>query len=268
MTDSSNGYLPAKSSSPNGSSEPKRIGKADLHIHTSLGDGLASVEQIFDFIERHTDLDVIAITDHDDIRGAMQALELAQRRKYRFQVVPGIEISTRNGHLLALFVTREFPMLKSLEWSVQAVYEAGGLAIAPHPMSWLTTSIREKQLLAIAASDTPFHGIETFNPSYAGRVSHTRVKELNATVLKLPEFGGSDAHALSMIGKGFTSFPGSTIEELLQAIKDRTTEAGGTFMNLGDHAVIAAPNLWKSMIVHPTYKVKRAVTRRLGRSSK
>jgi hypothetical protein len=34
---------------------------------------------------------------------------------------------------------------------------------------------------------------------------------------------------------------------------------------LNDHAVIAAPNLWKSMIVHPTYKVKRAVTRRLNK---
>src|SRR5437764_8864992 len=108
----------------NGNSESARIGKADLHIHTSLGDGLASVQQIFDFVENHTDLDVIAITDHDDVRGAMQALELAERRKYRFKVIPGNEITTRHGHLLALFVTQEFPMLRSLESSMQAVYEA------------------------------------------------------------------------------------------------------------------------------------------------
>ena len=240
------------------------IGKADLHIHTSLGDGLASVQQIFDFVENYTDLDIIAITDHDDSRGALQALELADRRNYRFKVIPGNEITTRQGHLLALFVTTEFPMLRSLDWSMQAVYEAGGMVIAPHPLSWLTTSIREKALLAAHEGKFPFHGIETFNPSYAGRVSHKRVKELNATVLKLPEFGGSDAHALSMIGKGYTKFPGSTVEDLLQAIKDKTTQAGGTFMNLRDHGEIAAPNLWKSMIVHPTYKVKRAVGRRLA----
>ncbi len=240
-----------------------RIGKADLHMHTSLGDGLASVQQIFDFVENYTDLDIIAITDHDDIRGAMQALELIERRKYRFKVIPGTEITTRNGHLLALFVTRDFPMLKSLEWSMQAVYEAGGMAIAPHPLSWLTTSIREKQLMAVHNGKYPFHGIETFNPSYAGRVSHTRVKELNQTLLHLPEFGGSDAHANSMIGKGYTTFPGTTIEELLQAIQDKTTVAGGTFMNLRDHGRIAAPNMWKSMIVHPSYKIKRAVTRRI-----
>src|SRR5215212_9521125 len=86
-----------------GTDKPQRIGKADLHMHTSLGDGLASVEQIFEFVENYTDLDIIAITDHDDIRGAMQALELAEKRKWRFKVVPGNEITTRQGHLLALF---------------------------------------------------------------------------------------------------------------------------------------------------------------------
>jgi predicted metal-dependent phosphoesterase TrpH len=247
--------------------EPVRVGKADLHIHTSLGDGLASVQQIFDFVENYTDLDVIAITDHDDVRGAMQALDLIERRNYRFKVIPGNEITTRQGHLLALFVTQEFPMLRSLEWSMAAIYEAGGMVIAPHPLSWLTTSIRERQLLAAHQGKYPFHGIETFNPSYAGRVAHKRVKELNRTILKLPELGGSDAHALSMIGKGYTYFPGRSVEDLLRAISDKTTEAGGTFMNLRDHGQIAAPNLWKSMIVHPTYKVTRAVGRRINRSA-
>jgi len=242
-----------------------KMGKADLHMHTSLGDGLATVQQIFDFVQHHTDLDIIAITDHDDIRGAMQALELAERRKgdYRFQVIPGNEITTRHGHLLALFVTQEFPMLKSLEASMEAIYKAGGLAIAPHPLSWLTASIREKQLLAVHSGKFKFHGIETFNPSYAGRVAHERVKELNATVLKLPEFGGSDAHANSMIGMGYTMFPGTTIDDLRQAMQDRTTVAGGTFMTLRDHGRIAAPNMWKSMVVHPSFKVKRAVLRKL-----
>ncbi len=258
-----NGHAPViEEASPEGPSAIK-WGKADLHMHTSLGDGLASVEQIFEFVENHTDLDVIAITDHDDIRGARKALDLAAKKKWRFQVIPGNEITTRQGHLLALFVTCEFPMLRSLEASMEAVYKAGGLAIAPHPLSWLTTSIREKALLLQHTTRLPFHGIETFNPSYAGRVAHIRVKELNATVLNLPEFGGSDAHANSMIGRGFTMFPGCTIEDLRRAIDEKTTVAGGTFMNFPDHAAIAAPNLWKSMIVHPTFKVKRAVVRRL-----
>ena len=156
-------------------------------------------------------------------------------------------------------------MLRPLDWTMQAVYEAGGIVIAPHPLSWLTTSIREKQLLAAHSGKYPFHGIETFNPSYAGQVAHKRVKELNRTVLNLPEFGGSDAHALSMIGRGFTFFPGQTIEDLMQAMRDKTTQAGGSFMDLRDHGRIAAPNLWKSMVVHPTFKVKRALNRRLNK---
>ena len=136
-------------------------------MHTSLGDGLASVEQIFEYVEHHTDLDVIAITDHDDISGALQALELTEKRKWRFQVIPDNEITTRQGHLLALFVTCEFPMLKSLEASMHAIY-AAATAIAPHPLSWLTTSIRERSLLLQHTTKLPFHGIETFNPFLRG----------------------------------------------------------------------------------------------------
>ena len=79
-----NGQMPSDDSSSTSDRTSPRIGKADLHIHTSLGDGLASVEQIFDFVQNYTDLDVIAITDHDDSRGALQALDLIERKNYRF----------------------------------------------------------------------------------------------------------------------------------------------------------------------------------------
>src|SRR5439155_13679478 len=88
MSNSHNGYQstdPSLSRSEAAAGEPLPRGKADLHIHTSLGDGLASVRQIFDFVENYTNLDVIAITDHDDVRGAMQALDLIEAGKYRFK---------------------------------------------------------------------------------------------------------------------------------------------------------------------------------------
>src|SRR6266516_7238115 len=122
MTHSENGLSAPHSTLPGDGAVP-RLGKADLHMHTSLGDGLASVQQIFDYVENYTDLDIIAITDHDDIRGVMQALDLIERRSYRFKVIPGVEITTRQGHLLALFTTQEFPMLRTLETSMAAVHE-------------------------------------------------------------------------------------------------------------------------------------------------
>ncbi|HMA33233.1 MAG TPA: PHP-associated domain-containing protein [Chloroflexia bacterium] len=245
---------------------PAGHGKADLHIHSTYSDGIDSIPKILDYVEHRTDLDIIAIADHDDVRGAHEARELAARRGYRVQVIMGTEITTRQGHLLALFVERDFPMLKSLRASVDLVYEAGGLVIAPHPLCKLTASIQEKALLAVQASPAPFHGLETFNPSVAGRVSHTAVAALNAR-LGLPEFGGSDAHALSMIGLGYTYFPGATIADLRAALAAHTLIAGGRFMTFRDHAVIAAPNMWRSMVVSPAYKVQRAVRRSVRRAA-
>ncbi len=243
---------------------PAGYGKADLHIHSTYSDGLDSIPKILEYIEHETDLDLIAIADHDDVRGAHEARELVARRGYRVQVIAGTEITTRQGHLLALFVERDFPMLRSLRASVEAVYAAGGLVVAPHPLSKLTASIQEKTFREVHGSDTPFHAIETFNPSVAGRVSHIAVARLNAEI-GLPELGGSDAHALSMIGLGYTYFPGRSIADFRAALDAGTLVAGGRFMTFRDHAVIAAPNLWRSMIVSPAYKVQRAVRRSMGR---
>ena len=87
MTTKLNGHAPVEQSviEPGADDSGIKWGKADLHMHTSHGDGLASVKQIFEYVENYTDLDVIAITDHDDIRGAMEALDLIEKRKWRFQ---------------------------------------------------------------------------------------------------------------------------------------------------------------------------------------
>ena len=75
------------------------MGKADLHIHTRDGDGLDSVEAIFDHVEAQTDLDVIAITEHDNLETALRARETWARGGYRFDFVPGVEVTTLEGPL-------------------------------------------------------------------------------------------------------------------------------------------------------------------------
>ncbi len=155
-----------------------RTGRADVHLHTDTVDGLQSVAQLLDYADGETDLDVIAVTDHDEIRGAIEASDLALRRKSRVQVITGTEVTTRHGHVLAFFVDRTFPMLKSIDATLAAIHEAGGIAIVPHPMSWLTTSIGERNLRRIHAlgyagrrSGVYFDAIEMLNPSVAGRVA-------------------------------------------------------------------------------------------------
>ena len=122
------------------------MGKADLHIHTRISDGMASVETVLERAEHATDLDVIAITDHEDARGGLEARELAAKRGLKVEVVPGAEITTRHGHLLALFIEETPPIFRSVEATIEAIHAQGGIAIAAHPMSWLTRSLSRRTI--------------------------------------------------------------------------------------------------------------------------
>src|SRR2546430_14571909 len=165
------------------------MGRADLHVHSDLGDGLSSIEEILDAAER-VGLDAIALTDHDDIRGAFALREVAARRASPVEVIVGVEATTRSGHLLALWIDDEIPMFCSLADAIARVHGAGGLAVVPHPLSYLTFSVGERTLREIAAPGDPARmvdGIELRNPSYAGRVRARRAEWLNAHVLRVAE---------------------------------------------------------------------------------
>lgn len=240
-----------------------RLGKADLHIHTATGDGADSIEDLLAYVEHNTDLDVIAITDHDEVRGALEAMELVERMRYRVQVVPGVEVSTRSGHLIGLFIEKRPPMLKSLEYTVEAIHALGGVCIVPHPFSWLTMSVGEKRLLRMQrdrADMLYIDGLETFNPTYAGRVTCKAAQRLNCEDLRLAETGGSDAHHAILVGTGRTLFPGRTAADLRKAIEERTTKSTGRHWTVSDHLHGVAGQQWRAMIVHPYRKLARTIT--------
>ncbi|MYB43118.1 MAG: phosphotransferase [Chloroflexi bacterium] len=201
-----------------------RFGQADLQIHTAHGDGMADARALLDHVEQYTDLDVLAVTDHDDVEGALRAQELHAQGNYRFEFVPGIELTTRSGHLLALWIDEPLPSLRPLEESVAAVHRAGGLAVVPHPFSWLTRSIGQRALERVLASEDPAvhpDGIEVANPTLAGRVTGAKASRLNAERYGLAETGGSDAHFLEHVGSATTQFEGTTAADLRRAIEQR-----------------------------------------------
>jgi len=202
-------------------------GLADAHIHSSVGDGMADIPEIVTFVQEKTDLDVIAITDHNRIKGSYQARELAAKRGYRFEVVIGTEVTTLEGHLLGLFIESPIPYLQSLENTIEAIHKQGGLCIVPHPMSWLTQSVSKQNLERVMAnSDLDVHldGVETINATIVGRISNKRARKFNKKY-KLAETGGSDAHFLKAVGGAITLFPGRTAEELKRSLLERTTQA-------------------------------------------
>jgi len=206
------------------------VATADLHIHTTGSDGLGSPQQVLEYAQRRTALDVIAITDHDDLAPALAARELyARHGGYRFEFVAGMEVTTIEGHLLALFVERRVPSFRSLPATLDAIHAQGGLAVIPHPMSPLTRSIGRhgiERILKRRADGLWFDGIELANQSPAGRLTARRARDLNQARFHLAAVGGSDAHYLPVIGASFTTFAGRSVGDLRAAILGRTTAEG------------------------------------------
>ena len=210
---------------------PVRRGRADLHSHTLASDGTAGIEAVLDHVERQTDLDVIAITDHERIDAAVAARSLARDRGLRAEVVVGEEVTTLGGHLLALFVDRPIRPYKTLRTTILAVHDAGGLAIPAHPLVPYPLCAQGWMLRRLLDDPDPAarpDALETFNPTSLGKPWHHRVVRF-ADQHGLARVGNSDAHALTAIGTGWTTFPGRDADDLRRAIETRTTDHGGDF---------------------------------------
>ena len=205
-------------------------GKADMHLHTLYSDGTAGIEALLDHVQRHTDLDLVAITDHERLDGALRARELHAAGEFSFGLVVGEEITTRRGHLLALFIEERIPALRPLEETLERIHDQGGLAIAPHTMAPLTPSLGRRSLLALRHDPDPRHhldAIELLNPSAAGRARQLARQRLNQAELNLPAVGNSDAHVLEHVGTGWTWFPGSSADDYRRALAEHATEPDG-----------------------------------------
>lgn len=201
------------------------MGLADLHIHTIYSyDGTATVPAVLRRA-KEIRLDVIAITDHDEVAGALEAVKLASH--YGVDVIPGSEITTAEGDLLALFIREKIQPGLSLIETLLQVKEQGGVAIAAHPMAGgmgmksLKPASILKALRHPAARKTLI-GIETYNGTAIDRVSNHATR-LFAQGLNTAHTGNSDAHIIDTIGFGATEFPGTSAADLLKALHDRAT---------------------------------------------
>ena len=156
---------------------------------------------------------------------------MAEDRGLRVQVVVGEEISTRGGHLLALFLEKPVPAMKGLAWSIEAVHDQGGLAIPAHPLVPYPMCAQGFALRRLLASDNPAvrpDTIETFNPTALGKYRHDAVVRF-AEEHGLAQLGNSDAHIADAVGACWTSFPGRTPDDVRRAIDARLTRHHGGF---------------------------------------
>jgi len=221
--------------------QAKKLSRADLHIHSTYSDGMPTIEQILKHTELHTDLDVIAITDHDLIDGSLRARDLWARSSHRFDFIVGEEISTNEGHLLALFIEKHIPPHLSIERSIDLIHDQGGLAIVVHPLHpLLRISCKRSVLDRIHANkDLWLDGIETWNAGLCGIYSNRITMRANRQCYGWSEVGNSDAHTLNAIGRACTLFQGSSALDVRTSIQSGLSRPGGKLWHVNDFVVLA-----------------------------
>ena len=208
-----------------------KMGKADTHLHTQYS-GFSRLG-VMKFPEsvispamqvdkgRKNGMDVIAITDHDETRGAFIAQEYA--KKYDdIDVIVGEEITTHDGEIIGLFLTERIPYDLPIEETVDIIREQGGIVIAPHPFSYHVFGLKE-QILTL-----DIDGFETINGGHPDSYSNKFAKlVMDRYPGRWAEMSGSDAHSLYTSGYNWTEFEGTTAEDFRKSILNRTTKAAG-----------------------------------------
>jgi predicted metal-dependent phosphoesterase TrpH len=177
--------------------------KIDLHCHSWFsGDGVSSPESLI-AAARAKGLHGFALTDHNTCDGCRYLLDKGLVREDGlpvddFLVIPGVEVTTAEGHLLCLGVI--LPYLKGVPAAevCRMVHAAGGLAIPPHPYDLFRAGIREAVLDVLAID-----ALEVFNAATTLK-RYNRMAFDYATAHKLPMTAGSDAHHEAAIGTAYT----------------------------------------------------------------
>ena len=205
----------------------KSRSRADLHMHTNFSDGWPSPADLIGHVISCTDLRVIAVTDHDTIEGALRAAEIATRLG-KIEVVVGEEVSSRDGHILGLYLERRVRPGMSAAATLHAIHEQGGLAVAPHPFWRTHRTVRNGGVVhgvGWLAAELDFDAIEVENATPGFYVFNRMARRLSLG-LGAAETGSSDAHILDAIGRAFTEFRGRSAADLRRAIESGETAAG------------------------------------------
>ncbi len=212
--------------------------EVDLHIHSRFSvDSRSRPEEI---VRRasYLGLGAIAVTDHGTVAGSRAAAKLAPPS---LLVVPGMELRTEKGDLLALFVESE---VKSTGFSaaIDEIRSHGGVAIVPHP-----GASRRMTAQDIAMAD----GLEVFNSRLRGR--ENRASRDLGSVLGLPGFSSSDAHMIMEIGNGTTVVPeASTLEDLRKVVMrspkvSKTTSSNAFIHTANSTFLFLAKGVWRRL---------------------
>jgi len=211
----------------------------DLHVHTNHSkDGESSVEDIIRAAEA-AGLDAIAITDHDSVDGAKQALQI----ETTVLVIPGIEVTTKQGHLLVLGVTEIIPAGLDVLETVALARRMGALLILPHPYHVWRHGVARRKKAGMTAVDA----VESFNSRYIVGSANRKAARM-AVKLGKPCVAGSDAHNARFVGFGRTYVDAEkNVPAILDAIRAGNVTCGGKKTPLRTYTHQSLNNTWRKI---------------------
>ncbi len=220
----------------------------ELHTHSSLShDGRDPVDHLLEQAAS-VGLDALAVTDHDEIDASLDAVEKAP--DYGLIGIPGMEITSAAGHVLAFGIRDLIPAGLPFEATLDRIHEQGGIAVIPHPFQASRHGVAPHVTgPALASADA----IEVYNSRLlTGRAN--RKAERFAATHDLPMTAGSDAHIAEMVGQAITEVDADerTAESILDAIA-----AGRT-------SVVGRRTPWRISFRQAAGGAKRRLMRALG----
>jgi len=190
--------------------------KFDLHIHSTYSDGHADVKEIIKAAKRRG-LDGIALTDHDTMRGIPVARKYIRDRRLDLILIPGIEVTTSEGHLLVLGVDEAPEKKLSPEETIEMAHDLGGIADVPHPYHPFRHAIGR-----IPNADA----VEVYNSKHLFGLANGRAK-FEAKRRGMSMVAGSDSHFADTVGLGVTEIEAEDVDGVLEAIRAGRTKILG-----------------------------------------
>jgi predicted metal-dependent phosphoesterase TrpH len=198
----------------------------DLHVHSALSyDGHDPVDLLLGHAS-DIGLDGVVVTDHDRIAASVEAAALAP--EYDLVGIPGVEVSTAQGHLLAVGVEERPARGMSYASTVDRVRELGGAAVVPHPFQRTRHGVRRQVL-----DETVVDAVEVYNSMVFTGYRNRRARRYAASY-GYGAVAGSDAHYLPNVGRAYTevavdapSPADATVEQVVEALSNGDTSVVG-----------------------------------------
>jgi predicted metal-dependent phosphoesterase TrpH len=191
--------------------------RADLHVHTTYSNDSLITPKDLVYYAKKRGLNACAVTDHNYLEGAYKIA-----KETDFLIIPGMEVSSADGHIVALNVHELIPRGLSAVETVELIHKAGGVAIACHPYVYFKGCLRDN----VCAS---FDAIEVINARAVPFKDSVRKAEEAAERLNLSRVAGTDSHYGPQIGFAYTEIDVEepTVEAIAKAIIEGHCTAHG-----------------------------------------